>query len=199
MIAFLEGTVFARDSESLVLKTSGGVGYRVFVTQGLLVRQANKAELFLHIFTYVREGEITLFGFDSEDERFLFEQLIKTSGVGPKLALAVLSTLSPHKLVEAIEFQDIAQLNAVPGVGKKTAAKLCLDLKDRLSKYPWQSTSPTVPPGESRSPVRADLISALSNMGFLEKDVYRVVREVINDSDEFEELFKQALKLLSSK
>ena len=201
MIAYLEGTILFRESDSLVLQTALGVGYQIFMPQSLMATTKNSNSLSCHIHTHVREGEITLYGFASLEEKKLFEMLIKTSGVGPKLGIVILSTLRPPQLVEAIRQQNIAQLNAVPGIGKKTASKLCLDMADQLQKHPLVGLDwPEAPkiPEKSKTSATEDLQSALTNMGFSEKDVLSVLGHMQTETLSFEEQIKKALAHLTS-
>jgi Holliday junction DNA helicase RuvA len=136
MIAYLEGQILRSEASLIVLKTSGGVGYAVHVTKQLSVKATSEEFLTLHIYTNVREDDLSLYGFQNIEEKELFTMLIKTSGVGPKLGLAVLSVLSPRQLVDAVLQNSTESFSQVPGIGKKTAAKLCLDLKDQLKRHP---------------------------------------------------------------
>lgn len=200
MIAYLEGTVLFKEEDYCVLQTSSGVGYQVFVPQSLLIQLVEKETIQLHVHTHVREGEITLYGFTTQAEIKLFEMLIKTSGVGPKLGIVTLSTLTPAQLVQAIHDQNVNQLNAVPGIGKKTASKLCLDMADQLKKRPIVDLKITPNPGNSgpkNTSEVSDLLSALTNMGFSEKDVLSVLGQV-NSESSFEDRLKKALMLLTS-
>ena len=201
MIAFLEGTIRAIEADYLVLQTSAGVGYQLFLPQILLSQALKNENCQYHVHTYVREGEITLYGFASHEERKLFEMLIKTTGVGPKLAIVILSSLRPPQLIQAVYGQNIAQFNAIPGIGIKTASKLCLDMSDQLQKHPiggieWSPSRTETPAAES-SPRNA-LLSALKNMGFSEKDVLSVLGKVEAEEESFEAQFKKALGLLTS-
>ena len=142
MIGSLRGTLAARGPSAEVLVDVGGVGYRVLVT----TRSAGTlgplgGEVFLHVHTHVREDAIVLYGFEQDDERRCFDALLGAHGVGPALALAILSALSPASLVRAVLDDDAQALCAVPGVGKKTAARLLIDLKSRLS---LPDLSPTI-------------------------------------------------------
>lgn len=201
MIAYLEGTVLFTESDYLVLKTTEGVGYQVFMPQPLLQEAVKNEAMHFHIHTYVREGESTLYGFASLEEKKLFEMLIKTSGVGPKLAVTVLSILRPARLIQAIQTQNIPQLNAIPGIGKKTASKLYLDMTDQLKRHPivgleWQEPQQiTTPMPASKAD---ELLSALTNMGFSEKDVLSILGQVQTEGQSFEEQVKKALALLTS-
>ena len=136
MIAYLEGEIVRTEPNLIVLKTSGGVGYAVHVSQQVSVKFAAEEFIALHIYTNVREDDISLYGFQKLEEKELFEMVIKTSGVGPKLGLAVLSVLSPQQLVDAVHQSSAESFSQVSGIGKKTAAKLCLDLKDQLKRHP---------------------------------------------------------------
>jgi Holliday junction DNA helicase RuvA len=139
----------------------------------------------------VREDVIALFGFASVLEQDLFERLIAINGIGPKLALAVLSGIDPDELVRAIRTQDVARLTRIPGVGKKTAERIGLELKDRLPKAPEPAGAP-LPAGD----VRADLLSALTNLGYkgavADKTVDSALRKAPSAS--FEELLRDILR-----
>ena len=132
MIGSLRGRVLERLSDSTVLVETAGVGYVVNVTPRTLAELEPTTDAFLHIHHHVREDAETLFGFLDRDERRIFGQLIETTGIGPVLAMSILATHSPRTLVDLVVSGDVAGLTAVPGVGKKTAERLLLELKDRL-------------------------------------------------------------------
>jgi Holliday junction DNA helicase RuvA len=194
MIAYLEGTILARLPDAVVLLTTGGVGYAVRLPAPLLLTAPEPG---LHpvryfVSTVVRETEITLYGFDAADGKLLFELLTTVSGIGPKLALAVLSAFSPAQAVSAIVSQDVARLSSVPGVGRKTATRLCLELTEKLAKGPIAAAQqPQGPPGG-----QGELLSALTNLGFPEKDVLAALRRLQPGGLSFPEQLKQALALL---
>ena len=201
MIAFLEGTVRIIEADYLILQTSAGVGYQVFLPQSLLLEAVKNESCQLHVHTYVREGEITLYGFASLQEKNLFEMLIKTTGVGPKLGIVILSSLRPSQLIQAVFSQNIAQFSAIPGIGKKTASKLCLDMSDQLQKHPvggmeWSPARTAIPAAASSQ--GNELLSSLTNMGFSEKDVLSILNKVQADEEAFETQFKKALSLLTT-
>ncbi|MBF0276255.1 MAG: Holliday junction branch migration protein RuvA [SAR324 cluster bacterium] len=201
MIAYLEGTVFLTEADYLVIKTATGVGYQVFLPKPLLLQAVVNESVHYHIQTYVRDGEGTLYGFASLEEKKLFEMLIKTSGVGPKLGIMILSILRPPQLIQAIHQQNIPQLNSIPGIGKKTASKLFLDMTDQLKKHPiagqeWEK-DPKIP-NQSSASETDELLSALTNMGFSEKDVLSILGQIHADGQSFEEQIKKALALLTS-
>ena len=165
MIARLKGTLADKAPNRLTVDV-GGVGYDVLVPLSTFYGIGEPgAAVALRIHTHVREDVIALYGFASALEQDLFERLISISGIGPKLALAVLSGIDPGDLVRAIRTQDVARLTRIPGVGKKTAERIGLELKDRLP-HPAASAAgqpATVIPGED---LRNDLLSALTNLGY---------------------------------
>ena len=198
MIGYLEGTVLARLDDGLLLRTAGGVGYHVRLPIPLLADlPAAGAPLTLHVFTVVREAEISLYGFADAAARRLFELLVtKASGVGPKLALAFLSAFEPEELRRAIVQQDVALLATIPGVGKKTATRLCLELTERLGRETFALPGST-PGGAATGTGSGDLLSALTNLGYPEKDVVPILRQLAGEDLPFADKLKQALRLLS--
>ena len=202
MIAYLEGQVIRSEDNLIVLKTSSGVGYAVHVSKQLSTKVSSEELLNLHIYTNVREDDLSLYGFLSLDEKELFTMLIKTSGVGPRLGLAVISVLSPKKLVNAVHQGNTDSFSQVPGIGKKTAAKLCLDLKDQLKRYPILSFESGLETGsESGGTIKSKevdtVFSALKNLGYSEKEIFIVLRESGSLEDSFELRLKKALSLLT--
>jgi Holliday junction DNA helicase RuvA len=189
MIGYLEGRLTARLGDSLLVQTSGGVGYQVHVPTSLLARETPaEGTIHLHVVTLVRDEEIALYGFENPQDKALFQLLLKATGVGPKLALAMLSTHPLDVLTTAIVGQDIALLTRVPGIGKKTALRLCVELSDRLAKVPPLSAAQGSP--------RMDLISALTNLGFPEKDVLSIVPKLPPEGGPFSDQIRHALALL---
>ena len=165
MIASLRGSLAAKTASRLVIDVNG-VGYDVQVPLSTFYEVGETgATVSLRIHTHVREDVIALYGFLTRLEQVLFERLIGVNGVGPKLALAVLSGIEPAELIRAVRLQDVARLTAIPGVGKKTAERIGLELKDRLP----QSTDATGPTPAARTQadgLRDDLLSALVNLGY---------------------------------
>jgi holliday junction DNA helicase RuvA len=197
MIAYLRGRVLEKHPNRIAVDVSG-VGYDVFVPLSTFYGIGDTgSEIALRIHTHVREDAIALYGFATRLEQDLFERLIGVGGIGPKLALAVLSGLEPPELVKAIERGDIARLTNIPGVGKKTSERIVLELKDRLPHLPAAPTDD----GASReaSPVREDVLSALVNLGYhrplAEKAVAAAIK-VMPDGG-FERTLKQALRELA--
>lgn len=202
MIAYLEGQILSTDSGILVVKTLSGVGYAANTPQPLLVRLKVGDEVVLHVHTQVREDEISLYGFATTAERHLFELLIRTSGVGPKMALGVLSVMLPQELINSVQQGDANRFAQVPGIGKKTATKLCLDMRDQLKKHPVPGLEAVMDgvadfelPG--RGPEWDDVYSVLRNQGFTEREILPVLRQVGNGEQSFEVRLKKALSLLN--
>jgi Holliday junction DNA helicase RuvA len=194
MIARLRGTLVDKHPSRIVVDV-GGVGYDVQIPLSTfypLGEPGSNVELRVH--THVREDILALFGFATALEHDLFERLISINGVGPKLALAVLSGIEPAELIRAVRGQDVARLTKIPGVGKKTAERIGLELKDRL---------PDVPEGQARPPVederRSDLLSALVNLGYQRAGVEKALDGVLAEAPQgtFEESLKAVLKALS--
>jgi len=191
MIGSVRGTVIERTALGEALVEVGGVGYRVNVPAGALpgLHPGSAAFLFTHL--HVREDAMVLYGFPSRDERDTFEVLIGTTGVGPKLALAMLSVHSPASLRRALLEDDLAALTLVPGVGKRTAQRLLVELKSRL-EVPELDLSDD---GGGPAP-RAEVRAALSGLGYGADEVRDVVAQLPEDGS-VEDLLREALKLLS--
>ena len=155
------------------------------------------AEITLRIHTHVREDMLALYGFSTVLELELFERLIGVSGIGPKVALAVLSGIEPHDLVRAIERGDLARLTAIPGVGKKTSERIVVELKDRLPRLRPAAVMPGGAPVPSL--VRDDVLSALMNLGYHRPLAEKAVDAAVNATPDggFERTLKQALRELA--
>lgn len=197
MIGSLRGRFGARTGDTEVVVEVGGVGYRVSVTTGTAAALgAAGSEVFLHVHTHVREDAIVLYGFVHDDERRCFEALLGAHGVGPALALSVLSVLSPAALSTAVLEDDLQALCAVPGVGRKTAARLLIDLKSRLDLPDLTSTGAAVPDA-SRS-ARSEARAALAELGY-GPDEIRSALEGLSESAGVEELLRLALRELAGR
>jgi Holliday junction DNA helicase RuvA len=193
MIARLSGTVLEKHAMRVVVDVSG-VGYDVHVPLSSFAAIGEPGtRLTLHVHTHVREDALQLFGFASALEQLVFERLIAVSGIGPKLALAVLSGLAPGDLVQAIAGGDIARLTSIPGIGRKTAERIVLELKDKLGAVTPSGTA--APPAGPRE----DLVSALVNLGYHRPAAEKAVDRVLQDGREygFEQALRAALALLS--
>jgi len=196
VIAHLRGSLLDKQPNRIVVDV-GGVGYDVFVPLSTFYGLGDAGSpVALRVHTHVREDALSLFGFATRLEQELFERLIGVSGIGPKVALAVLSGIEPADLIRAIQQADLARLTAIPGVGKKTAERIVLELKDRLPRAPGTAAPGEPPPA---SAVRDDLLSALINLGY-----HRPLAEKAVDSamaraggGDFEQHLRQALRELA--
>ncbi len=195
MIARLFGRVADKQPNRLILDVSG-VGYDVQVPLSTYYVTADVGgEMALRIHTHVREDQLALYGFATELELAMFEKLIAVSGIGPKLALSVLSGIESRDLAGAIQRNDLARLTAIPGVGKKTAERMCVELRDRLPKAIEASPAS---PGDS---LRDDLVSALANLGYhrqaIDKSLDKLLSAAQGTTPRFEDVLRSALKELS--
>ena len=193
MIARLSGTVLEKHPNRVVVDV-GGVGYDVQVPLSTFYGLGEPgAAVTLRVHTHVREEVIALYGFASPLEQDLFERLISISGIGPKLALAVLSGIDPGELVRAIRTQDVARLTRIPGVGKKTAERIGLELKDRMPVA-------AAPGGKAEEAegggLRDDLLSALANLGYQRAAAEKAVDAALKKAPgaSFEEALRDVLR-----
>ena len=188
MIGFLSGNIISIKPTKIVLDVNG-VGYLVNISINTFENISEKKNISLHIYTSVKEDSITLFGFYSETEKEMFELLISVSGIGPKLALSVLSGIQVDDLKTAIEAGDISRIVAVPGVGRKTAERVVLELRSKVDKI-----SETESKGIFYS-IKSEAVSALTTLGYNYKQAENVIREVLSSSKDIslEELIKKAL------
>jgi Holliday junction DNA helicase RuvA len=197
VIALIRGTLLEKAPSRLIVDV-GGVGYNVLVPLSTfyVVGEAG-GTVSLRIHTHVREDVIALYGFATPLEHDLFERLIGISGVGPKLALAVLSGIEPVDLIRAVRQQDVARLTAIPGIGKKTAERISLELKDRLPAALTPAGQP-VPAATAGDQLRTDLLSALLNLGYQRAAAEKAIEKVAtSDADQgFEQALKETLRLL---
>lgn len=195
MIAHLSGTILDKQLQRLTIDV-GGVGYDVHVPLSTMYGVGDVgAPVQLRIHTHVSDDAIRLFGFGTALEQQLFERLIGISGIGPKLALAVLSGIEPGDLVRAIVGSDYGRLTSIPGVGRKSAERIVVELKDRVARLTGDPADLAAPPPDD---VRDDLLSALANLGYqraaAEKAVDRALAKVA--TREFEPLLREVLKAL---
>jgi Holliday junction DNA helicase RuvA len=197
MIAFLRGRVLDKHPSRIIIDVSG-VGYEVHVPLSTYYEIGEPgADVSLRVHTHVREDALLLYGFLTTLEQLLFERLIGISGIGPKLAVAVLSGIGSRELVSAVQHADIARLVRIPGVGRKTAERIVLELKDRLGDVSVQAGMAEGPqsPGDR---LRDDLVSALENLGYHRPLAEKAVDATLK-SDEaatFENTLKNALREL---
>lgn len=201
MIAQLRGRLVSKDPGRVVIDVNG-VGYQVFIPLSTYYHlPALQQEVFLRVYTHVREDAIHLYGFHTPEERTTFELLTGVSGIGPRLASNILSGISVEEFIPAILEGDLARLKAIPGVGKKTAERLILELKDKVLEIP--RTTPVVVgrrPSSEQDQTIEDVVSALLNLGCSRKEASRAAeaaRDTLGSEADFEKLVKQALKNLS--
>lgn len=191
MIGSLRGTVLERLDDGRVLVEVGGVGYLVTVTPRTLAELEPTSPVFLYVHHHIREDAQTLFGFLRRDERAAFDVLIATHGIGPALAVAILGTHSPTALVDIVAGNDLGALTLVPGVGKKTAERLLVELRNRLDL-------PTLDPlitGNGAASAVGNVREALAGLGYAADEIREAMRD-LPDSGSAEDLLRDALRLL---
>ena len=195
MIAHLRGKLLAKHPNQAIVET-GGVGYDVTISVPTFSDlPALGAEVALHIHTHVREDLIALYGFLRPPEKLLFEKLITVSGIGPKLAITILSGMAADEMVRAIRGNDITRLTRIPGIGKKTAERMVLELRDKLPE-PGPSAAPATPP---MSVTEEDVLSALVNLGYQRPAAEKALAVVTKNGKaaSFDAMFRDALAALS--
>jgi holliday junction DNA helicase RuvA len=187
MIRMVRGTVVARGKDFLVIDVSG-VGYKVFVPEPAALAADNNQEIILHTYLQVREDALNLFGFADAEELAMFELLLGVNGVGPKVALAALTVLSPDMLRSAVAAEEPAMIARVPGVGKRTAEKIVLDLRDKVKQQ--ASTLQTI---AYATDVDSEVIDALISLGYSVVEAQRAVQKLPKDAEGVEERLRLAL------
>lgn len=202
MIAHLKGVLLKKTTDSLIIDISG-VGYEVFVPLSTFYTLPEEDErISLNIHTHVKEDAFVLFGFKTILEKRIFRLLISVSGIGPRLAINILSGIGPVDLIEAIAHGDVVKLQSIPGVGKKTAERIALELKDKAGKIRSDLNVPVI---KTRTPedktVFDDALSALINLGYQTKSakiaVEKAVSRLADDTVSLEIVIKEALRQLA--
>jgi Holliday junction DNA helicase RuvA len=194
MIAHLHGKLLAKHPNQAIVEASG-VGYDVTISVPTFSDlPAVGSDVALHIHTQVREDLIALYGFLRPSEKLLFERLITVSGIGPKMAITILSGMAADEMVGAIRSNDIARLTRIPGIGRKTAERMVLELRDKLP----EAGSPT-PAAPSLNATAEDVLSALLNLGYQRPAAEKALAAAANDGDRksFDQLFRFVLSRLS--
>jgi Holliday junction DNA helicase RuvA len=196
MIAHLRGRLLSKTPNQAIIDCSG-VGYDVVISVATFSElPSENAEASLYIHTHVREDQIALFGFASTQEKRLFERLLTISGIGPKLAITVLSGISSDRLVTAIRSGDHATLTKIPGIGKKTAERVVLELKDKLDDLAVPDLASTTG-GPDYGPAADDALSALVNLGYprpvAQKAIEAAIEKNSSTAEDFESLFRAAM------
>ena len=194
MIAHLRGTLLNKRPGQAIVETNG-VGYDVTISVPTFSElPAGGSAVALHIYTHVREDALQLYGFMQLGEKQLFEKLITVSGIGPKLAMTILSGMPADEMAGAIRGNDVARLTRIPGIGKKTAERMVLELRDKLPAAAGAGEV-TVEPA---SPVEEDVLSALANLGYQRAAAENALRAIKrNGSLSFDQMFREALAVLS--
>ncbi|MFH0824266.1 MAG: Holliday junction branch migration protein RuvA [Pseudomonadota bacterium] len=177
MIASLRGKITARTVNRVILDV-GGVGYDVIVSLSTLESLPQDGEVFFHVRTLMRENALELYGFISLTEKGLFELLLGVSGIGPRLAMTILSGISPERFRKAVLQGDVTGLTAVPGIGKKSAQRILVDLKEKIQVLPVGD--PVLGLSDAPGSMEDDLVSTLINLGYKEKDARPVASRVVN-------------------
>lgn len=185
MIGYLSGKVLTSNETSLILDVSG-VGYKVSAPLPLLLSTISGEPLSLYIHTHVREDQITLFGFKDETDLFLFTKLLSVSGIGPKSALAMLSVHSPTSIADAVERGDAQALAHTPGVGKKTAEKIIIELKGKLTHLK----------GKDETDATLEVRLALDALGYSPKEIHHALEKLVTEGKSTNVLIKEALTQL---
>ena len=195
MIAHLRGTIFSKSPNAVTVECAG-VGYELLISIATYTELRDiGSEARLHVHTHVREDALQLFGFAELPEKRLFEKLLTISGVGPKLAITVLSGISSDRLVQAIRSGDHGTLTKIPGIGKKTAERIVLELKDKLDTFAVAG-APLEAGAPSLGAVAEDVLSALLNLGYQRPAALKAVESATKDASvtqDFERLFRAAM------
>jgi len=193
MIAHLRGRLLAKHPNQVIIE-AGGVGYDVTISVPTFSDlPAIGSEVALHVHTHVREDQLALYGFLRPAEKTLFEKLITVSGIGPKLAITILSGMAADEMTGAIRGNDIARLTRIPGIGKKTAERMVLELRDKLPP----ETSGAPPAAPTMSAVEEDVLSALMNLGYQRGTAEHALASAAKNGGSFEAMFRGALGVLS--
>jgi Holliday junction DNA helicase RuvA len=198
MIAHLRGQLLEKQPNRVIVDVNG-VGYDVHVPLSTFYEMAEPGEeIALRIHTHVREDALLLYGFSTVLELQIFERLISVSGIGPKLALAVLSGIEPNELVSAIRTANVARLTGIPGIGRKIADRIGLELKDKMASF-LPPEMPASPAAAASDALRTDVLSALMNLGYHRPLAERATDAALKKSagSSFETVLKHALRELS--
>jgi holliday junction DNA helicase RuvA len=195
MIAHLRGKLLAKHPNQAVVETAG-VGYDVTISVPTFSDLPGVgAEVALHVHTHVREDAIALYGFLHPSEKLLFEKLITVSGIGPTLAIKILSGMAADEMVGAIRGNDVARLTRIPGIGKKTAERMVLELRDKLP----ETGAAVAPPAPAISATEEDVLSALVNLGYQRANAEKALQVTTKNGKAatFDALFRETLAALS--
>lgn len=191
MIAYLEGEIIYTTDKFIILNT-GGVGYKVNLTDDTLLSYKDKKTASLFIYTAVRENSIDLFGFKNAEELSFFELLLDVSGIGPRSALAIIGLAPINTIKRAIAIGDVSYLNKVSGIGKKTAEKIIIELRDKLESYKNDTDTP------SNLREEGDILEALKSLGYSQNEARDALKQVPISIEGTNARIKEAIRILSS-
>jgi len=202
MIAYIKGKLLEKEANTVIVET-GGVGYEATIPLSTFYELGEAGEeVELRIYTYVREDALQLFGFRTLRERALFLKLITVSGIGPKLAITMLSGMSADEIIVAVRTDNLARLTSIPGVGKKTAERLVIELRDKLNEISSASIEERAAASNAPASVDAvydDALSALINLGYQRNAAEKALKQAIQDGTEMsvQKLLRKSLQLLA--
>ncbi len=202
MIAYLKGKLLEKEANTVIVET-GGVGYEATIPLSTFYELGEAGEeIELRIYTYVREDALQLFGFRTLRERSLFLKLITVSGIGPKLAITMLSGMSADEIIVAVRTDNLARLTSIPGVGKKTAERLVIELRDKLNEISSATIEERAAASNAPASVDAvydDALSALINLGYQRNAAEKSLKQAVQDGTEMsvQKLLRKSLQLLA--
>lgn len=198
MIAWLSGQIVDNHQPGKLVLDVNGVGYDVETSLNTFFQlDQSKAKINLHIHTVVREDALLLYGFLDKEERSLFRALIKVNGIGPKSAISILSSISPAEFIQCIQQENAALLTKLPGIGKKTAERLLVEMRDSMKQLEGNIENGLLAPGIRRS--QDEAISALEALGYKPQEASKVVSKIDDGNKTCEQLIREALQLLAAK
>lgn len=196
MYEYLTGTISIVAPQYIVVDVQG-VGYKLLVANPYRFHEDSAKAVRVFVYQAVRDDDISLFGFSDQAEKRLFMQLINVSGIGPKSALAILANPDHQGLVDAIANNNIGYLTKFPGIGKKTASQIVLDLKDKLAAATAGSLFDQQPVSATANPALADALAALKALGYKEREVKKISKQLGEEQQSTDEYLRQALRLLN--
>ncbi|AMP90048.1 Holliday junction branch migration protein RuvA [Legionella pneumophila] len=199
MIGWLHGQIVDRHQPGKLVLDVNGVGYDVETSLNTFFQIENDNQpVGLHIHTIVREDALLLYGFLDKEERSLFRALIKVNGIGPKLAMAILSSISPKEFIQCIHQENAALLTKLPGIGKKTAERLVIEMRDSIKQFDG-TISDTLQKQAGSAHSQEEAISALEALGYKPQEAWKAVNKIDNGNKSCEQLIREALQILSSR
>ena len=189
MITFLKGKLIEKNPTDIVLDVNG-IGYRINISLNTFSEIDDNENCFIYTYFHVKEDALILYGFSNKEERYVFNLLISVSGIGPNTAQVIMSSMSPENLQRAVMTNDIESIKSVKGIGLKSAQRLILDLKDKISKISLQDSSSRI-----NNTIKDEALSAFKMLGFARKNIETVIDKILLDSEDItvEDLIKQVL------